>query len=332
MKNRRYILPVLFILTLIALAMKKFMVPFHGFFLVVFFDGLAIVYFTRAFTSERSGPNKQGRSLNFDITSLIYAVCSIAMLYRLQYWEGWERWITVTGILFAIVSMINIFSFYFFLKLPDRTASIGKLVLAHVSWIYFLILFPVVVLTNPRTFHNIFNGTTYEEYVRTRYSIEDGTAFINHYKPTDENARKCADDYLESAMLSEKKDAYTKALSEYNKSIDLNPDNATAIYRRGLLKLTKLEISKEMAQSAYNDFTRAIQLDSTMAAAYYHRAVAHNFLFKKERLPAQNDYKKAQSLDTAFAHDKYINDFLLLPPIDSSTDTTTYVKLDGDEE
>src|SRR4051812_37135158 len=192
MKNwRPYIFPVFFGLSIIALTMKKFMIPFHGLFLIIVFDGLAVLYFMRAFTSERIGTNPQGRSLNFDLSSIIYAVCSIAILYRLQYWEGWNRWIIITGVLFTIVSLITIFSIYYFFKLPNRTTSFAKLVQVHISWIYFLILFPVVALTNPRTFHNIFNGTTYEEYVRTRYSIEEGTALINHYKPSTESAKKC---------------------------------------------------------------------------------------------------------------------------------------------
>jgi tetratricopeptide (TPR) repeat protein len=331
MKSRRYIFPVFFVLSFIALALKKFMIPFHGAFLVVVFDGLAILYFMRAFTSERSGENMQARSLNFDLSSIIYAVCSIAMLYRLQYWNGWERWITATGILFSIVSLLNIFSIYFFFRIPERKMSVRKLFHAHLSWIYFVLLFPVVALTNPRTFHNLFNGTTYEEYVRSRYSLDEGTEMIELYKPESEASKKCADKLFQSALQSEKDEAYTIALRQYNESIDLNPDNAKAIYNRGLMKLTKLEIERETAQSAYNDFTRALQLDSTMAAAYYHRAVAHTYLYGKNRLPAQIDYRKARTLDTSLYHDKMINAFLALPPVDSSTDTTNYVKLDDDE-
>ena len=326
-----YIFPVFFALSLLALASKKYMIPFHGIFLVLVFDGLAILYFMRAFTSEKTGANLQGRSLNFDISSIVYAVCSIAILYRLQYWEGWEKWIKVTSVLLLIVSVITIFSIYFFFKLPERKSSFRKLFQAHLSWIYFIILFPIVALTNPRTFHNIFNGTTYEEYVRARYPLDEGTEMVNMYKPTGENSRKRAEEYFQSASQSEKNGEYTEALHEYNESIDLNPDNANAIYKRGLLKLTRLDIDRETAQSAYNDFTRAIQLDSNMAAAWYHRAVTHGYLFKKYRLPAQNDYRRAMLLDSVLGRDKKLKAFLELPPVDSSTDTTTYVKLDEEE-
>ena len=330
-KVKWYIFPVFFGLSFLALAMKKFMIPFHGIFLVLVFDGLAILYFMRAFTAEKVGVNLQGRSLNFDISSLVYAVCSIAILYRLQYWNGWERWIKVTGILFLVVSLITVISIYFFFRLPERRSSILKLLQAHLSWMYFMLLFPFVVLANPRTFHNAFNGTTYEEYVRARYPLDEGTEMVNLYKPATEESRVCAVEYFQSAVQSEKDEDYSKALRDYNKSIDLNPDNADAVYRRGLLKLTKLDIDKETAQSAYNDFTRAIQLDSNMTFAWYHRAVAHNYLYKKFRLPAQNDYRKAIMLDSSLQADENIKAFLALPPVDSSTDTTTYVKLDEEE-
>jgi len=307
------------------------MIPFHGVFLVLVFDGLAVVYFMMAFTSEKTGANLKGRSLNFDISSIIYAVCSIAILYRMQYWEGWTGWINVTGFLFSIVSVLAIFSIYFFFRLPERKTSFKTLLRAHMSWIYFVLLFPLVALTNPRTFHNIFNGTTYESYIRARYPLDEGTEMVNRYKPATENSRTCADEYFQSALQSEKNEDYTKALGQYDESIDLNPDNAQAIYNRGLLKLTKLEIDRETALSAYNDFTRAIQLDSTFAAAYYHRAVVHNYLSKKDRLPAQNDYRKARSLDTFYYNDDNIKAFLELPAIDSSVDTTNYVKLDDEE-
>jgi len=307
------------------------MIPFHGALLVIFFDGLAILYFMRAFTAEKVGENMQGRSLNFDVSSIVYAVCSIAILYRLQYWPGWERWIKITGILLLIVSLITILSIYYFFRQPERKTPFRKLLLAHLSWIYFIILFPFIAFPNPRTFHNMFNGTTYEEYVRIIYPLDEGTEFINMYKPSDEDSRKCADEYFQSALASEKNEAYTQALRQYNESIDLNPDNAETVYRRGLLKLTKLDIERETALSAYNDFSRAIQLDSNMVGPWYHRAVVHSYLDKKYLLPAQNDYRKAISLDSSINNDKNIKAFLALPPVDTTIDTTNYVKLDEEE-
>src|SRR5689334_25438219 len=125
MNNRkRFILPALFLLSVLALAMKKLMVPFHGVLLIIVFDGLAIVYFMRAFTSEKTGEHVQSRSLNFDLSSIVYGICSIAILYRLQYWNGWEKWLTVAGILFLIVTLITVFSMYFFFRSPLRQGRI----------------------------------------------------------------------------------------------------------------------------------------------------------------------------------------------------------------
>ena|GEM_PF-5851651 len=331
MDNRnRYIFPTFFILSYLALALKKYMVPFHGFFLIVIFDGLAVLFFLRAFTSEKLNEVPHGRSFNFDIGSLVYAICCIAVLYRLQYWNGWERWVYLAGILFLVLSVITIYSIFLFLKLPGRPGRMKLLLRGHLSWIYFLTLVPVTLLANPRTFHTIFNGTTYEEYVRTRYPAAEGTLLLEKYKPTAASVIKCSDELLEFAFQSEKKGEYKDALAYYNKSIDFNPDNAIAIYNRGRLKLTKLDIDKEMALDAIADFTRAIQLDSMLAAAYYHRAVAQNYLHMRSRLPAHNDLLKAAFLDTNLRHDKFINNFLALPLIDSTVDTTTYIHLDDE--
>ena len=311
--------------------MKKFMVPFHGFFLIIVFDGLAILYFLKAFTSEKIAETVRGRSFNFDLLSIVYAICSIAILYRLQYWEGWERWIYISAFLFIIISVLNSFSVYFFLKQPGVKGKFKRLIQAHLPWIYFLAVFPVVAFTNPRTFHNLFNGTTYEEYVRTRYPVDEGTDLLERYKPDDDKSRKCAAEYFAGAIESEKKEEYEDALDQFNHSIDLNPDDAKAVYNRGRLKLTRLETDKETVQSAYNDFCRAIQLDSTMAAAYINRAIAYNYLYPKNRIPAHNDLEMAKTLDTSLAHDKFINDFLALPLYDSTMDTTTYIDLDKNE-
>lgn len=326
--TNRYIFPVFFLASIAGLLMKKFTVPFHGLFLIIIFDGLAILYFLRAFSSEKHKGVVHGRSFNFDLSSIVYAICSIAILYRLQYWEGWNSWIHVAGILFVLVSALTIFSIRIFIKLPERKMKIRSLLIGHISWFYFLLLFPPVALMNPRTFHNFFNGTTYEQYVRTRFPMDEGTAMLETYMPSGRDARNCSDQYFREAETNEKSGDYKTALEDYDQAIDLNPENAKAIYQRGRLKLTKLDIDKEMAQSAHDDFSRAIQLDSTMSAAYYHRAVVHNYLNKKNRAPAQRDFRHAQELDTSLRQDHFINEFLALPPIDSSRDTTTYINLD----
>ena len=321
MKNKsRYIFPALIILSLAALAMKKFMIPFHSFFLIVVFDGMALYFLLKAFRSEKMTSEMRGRSFNFDLSSIVYGICSIAILYRLEYWEGWQRWISVAEILFLIVTVLTFYTFGLIIKLPEWNKKIRTLLISHLPWIYFVILFTPVALCNPRAFHNLFNGSTYESYVRTRYPADEATAMINLYKPSDLSAKQCAEVYLNEAIQAEKNEEYEKSLDYYNESIDMNPDNALAYYRRGKLKLTRMEITGEMAQSAFDDFSRAIQLDSNMAFAYYHRAVAHNYLFPKKRLPTRNDLIKAKTLDTTLRHDKFIKDFLEQPLSDSVID------------
>ena len=325
MKNKnRFLFPVLFLLSLAALAMKKFMVPFHGFFLIVVFDGMALFFFMKAFRSEKMTGEIRGRSFNFDLSSIVYGICSIAILYRLEYWEGWEHWISVAGILFLIVTILTFYTLGLIIRLPEWNKKIRALLVTNLRWVYFAILFTPVALCNPRAFHNLFNGSTFESYVRTRYPQDEATAMIELNKPSDVSAMKCAEEYLNDALQSEKHEEYENALDYYNESIDMNPHNAVALYRRGKLKLTRLEISNEMAQSAFDDFSSAIQLDSNMAVAYYHRAVAHNYLYPKKRLPTRNDLLRAKALDTAMNQDVFINDFLALPLNDSAVDTTVY--------
>lgn len=332
MKTRKhFIFPALYIFSFAALAMKKLQLPFHSFFVIIAFDGMAIAYFLRAFTSEKMDEVPRGRSFNFDIGSIIYALCCIAILYRLEYWDGWEHWVFTTGILFLVISLLMIYSYYNYFKRMKQKENTGKILLTHLSWIYFLVLMPPVALMNPRTFHNLFNGTTYEEYVRTAYSPEEGNALLERYKPGDESAAKCAKEFSESAAKHLTTGDYAEALADYNRSIDLNPDDAMTVYNRGKLKLTKLDIDKTMAQSAYDDFTRAIGLDSNLAAAWYHRGVAYHYLHDKDRLPVRTDLMKARSLDTSLSHDDFIIKFLALPLVDSTVDTTSYVKLDDEE-
>ncbi|MEO8086545.1 MAG: tetratricopeptide repeat protein [Bacteroidota bacterium] len=331
MKNRkRFIFPVLFILSIAALAMKKFMVPFHGFVLILIFDGMAILYFMQAFRSEKLGEEVRGRAFRFDISSIAYAVCSIAILYRMEYWNGWEGWVTAAGVLLFIVSMLTFFSISVYMKQTDKGNKIKPLLLANFSWIYFMVLFPVVALTNPRTFHNLFNGTTYEEYVRNRYPLEEGTAMLNLYKPGNTRSKEIAEEYFTTAIQDEKDDDLEEALLNYNRCIDLNPDNAQAYYKRGRLKLTRLEIDNEMAQSACNDFARAIQLDPNMAPAYYSRAVAYHYIFPKDLMPARTDLLKAKMLDTSLNSDNYLNNFLAHSKPDSTVDTTASIDLQKD--
>ncbi|MCX6276416.1 MAG: hypothetical protein NTV09_14545 [Bacteroidetes bacterium] len=328
MKNKnRFLFPVLILLSLAALAMKKFMIPFHGFFLIVVFDGMALFFLMKAFRSEKMTGGLRGRSFNFDLGSIVYGICSIAILYRLEYWEGWERWISVAGILFLIVTILTFYTLGLIIRLPDWNKKIRALLISHLPWIYFAILFTPVALCKPRTFHNLFNGSTFESYVRTRYPADEAVAMIELYKPLDGKAIKSAEAYLNDAFLSEKDEEYEKALDYYNESIDMNPDNALALYRRGKLKLTRMEISSEMAESAFDDFSRAIQLDSNMAVAYYHRAVAHNYLYPKKRLPTRNDLLRAKTLDTSMNQDVFINGFLLLPLSDSSIEPATGGKI-----
>ena len=80
------------------------------------------------------------------------------------------------------------------------------------------------------------------------------------------------------------------ALSDFTKAIELNPDYALAYNDRGVTH-SNLENYKD----AIVDYTKAIELNPRYASAYYNRAVAHSNL--KDYEDAIADYTKAIELD-----------------------------------
>ena len=61
----------------------------------------------------------------------------------------------------------------------------------------------------------------------------------------------------------------TKSLADYDRAIQLNPNNAIAYYNRGLAKYA---LGKN--QEAIADYDLAIKLDSNHAIAYVNRGLA----------------------------------------------------------
>ena len=69
----------------------------------------------------------------------------------------------------------------------------------------------------------------------------------------------------------------TKSLADYDRAIQLNPNNAIAYYNRGVVKYA---LGKN--QDAIADYDRAIQLDSNYAIAYFGRGSAKSVLGKNQ--------------------------------------------------
>jgi tetratricopeptide (TPR) repeat protein len=88
---------------------------------------------------------------------------------------------------------------------------------------------------------------------------------------------------------------YQKAMADYNRAIELDPNFAVAYSNRGLVYQNDLkEYQKAMA-----DYNRAIELDPNFALAYNRRGLVYYDL--KEYQKAMADYNRAIELDPNFA-------------------------------
>lgn len=84
-------------------------------------------------------------------------------------------------------------------------------------------------------------------------------------------------------------DAYGRTTTDYDKAIELSPDNADAYYRRG-------DANDEMGEygKAIVDYNKAIELDPNHALAYYNRGCAYGEI--NEYGKAIADYNKVIEL------------------------------------
>lgn len=128
-----------------------------------------------------------------------------------------------------------------------------------------------------------------------------GDLFINKYKDPDILS---SEEYFKEAIKAENQKADLTALKLYNKSIDLNPDNPEAYHRRGYLKLTRLELDPDVANSAVKDFSRAIRLNQEFAEAYYHRSVALSYLGNIGR--SILDIRKVLEIDSTMSEEAFL--------------------------
>lgn len=101
---------------------------------------------------------------------------------------------------------------------------------------------------------------------------------------------KAAELYVRRGTAWYEKKTYDKAINDYNKAIEINPNSAVAFYNRGLLRAIKKEYPK-----AREDFDKAIEICPDDAAYYVSRGSILRFL--KEYHLAIGDYSKAINLD-----------------------------------
>ena len=96
--------------------------------------------------------------------------------------------------------------------------------------------------------------------------------------------------YFSKAHNLYNKRKYEEAIENYNKSIDLDPNNSYAYNNRGLAKN-----NLEQYFNALKDYDKAIELDPNNSVIYYNRGLAKTHLWQYEE--AIEDYNKAIELD-----------------------------------
>jgi lipoprotein NlpI len=105
-----------------------------------------------------------------------------------------------------------------------------------------------------------------------------------------ESNQDIADAYYKRGDAYYEEGEYEKAIADYNKAAELDPNHADAYYSRGCAYAEEGEYEKAIA-----DYNKAIELDSNHADVYYSRGCV--YAEKREHEKAIADYNKAIELD-----------------------------------
>ncbi len=119
-------------------------------------------------------------------------------------------------------------------------------------------------------------------------------------QPKDTIAPNDADAYNNRGFAYYLKQEYDRAITDYNKAIELDPKYAMAYNNRGIAYFLKKEPDKSIA-----DYSKAIEINPKYADAYNNRGVA--YYLKKEYDKAWEDVYKAQGLGYK-VHPEFLND------------------------
>jgi tetratricopeptide (TPR) repeat protein len=122
---------------------------------------------------------------------------------------------------------------------------------------------------------------------------------ISEYTKSIEIDPKHFEPYHYRGIAYRHKGQYDQAISDFTKAIELNPEWANAYYNRGFAYLNKTQYDQ-----AISDCTKAIELNPKLTDAYHYRGVAN--WYKTQYDQAISDSTKAIELDPKYA-DAYHN-------------------------
>lgn len=107
-----------------------------------------------------------------------------------------------------------------------------------------------------------------------------------------------ARDAYNQGNLAYQQGNYLEAIHHYTTSLNLSPERALPYYARGLCYYVSSESDTHSYQSAIDDFSRAIDIDSTKPDYYFFRGKLYSQ--KSRREEAINDFSKVISLDPTY--------------------------------
>ena len=141
--------------------------------------------------------------------------------------------------------------------------------------------------------HSI-SAETYFARGNTKAALGQYVAATSDYDKAIQLKPDDAEAYYNRGLAKHKLGLYSAAISDYDKAIQLKPDYAEAYINRGL---TKHKLKQYFA--AVSDYAEAIQLKPDAAEAYYNRGLAKYHL--GQHLAAISDYDKAIQLKPDYA-------------------------------
>ena len=141
------------------------------------------------------------------------------------------------------------------------------------------------------------NLQTAEEYFYSaynKYNLKDYYGAIADYNKAIELNPNDASAYYNRGISKDDLEDYYGAIADYNKAIELNPNDASAYYNRGISKRKLEDYYRAIA-----DYNKAIELNPNYTNAYINRGVSKRKL--KDYKGAIADYTKAIELDPDYA-------------------------------
>jgi len=210
------------------------------------------------------------------VFSLLFFVANIFIVLKIKNFIISEHYLYIPSI------GIDILLIYFALSFVNKRKNLNKVIL-FVSILYFLLL-SVITFQRNKVFKN---SLTFWNDVSSKYP----NVIVAYYNRGN-YLQKQADNLISKDKV-EAIEIYKQAITDYDKTVELNPSNIGAFSNRGITYAKLGEYQK-----AINDFNEVVKIDSTYGNVYSNRGNAYGLLGKWNQ--AIEDYNLALKLNPDF--------------------------------